>query len=259
MIGLGISNKRKPLGSFSPEWLAITERATDEGFAVPTNAVQKAANTFLVGLDAAGVLTKTTYLGMFRTGGSLTNFATINWVDPEGALATKNSGAVNANGLVGNGTAWNTNLVGVDVFNANGRCNFFFFEVTVVAGVPLGNPIWGLSTTRAFTRVFADNANMRPISAANQTINFSGLGEHGVNVLADGTIQQWNNEVAGTNRTQGTVTIPALETVNLFLDPPSTFGTARLGFMIMGNDELTAGEVTSLFSLYNAYKTAIGA
>lgn len=256
-LGLGISNNRPIGASLSPEWLAITQRATDEGFTLPSAKVQRAASAFLTGLEDEGIKSKTTYLGMFKLGASLTDFARINWVDPEGTLATKNSGAVNTNGLVGNGTAWATNLVGTDVFNVNGRRNFFFFEVTAAASVPLNNPIWGLSNTRAFTRVFADNANMRPLSQTNQAINFSGLGVHGVNILLTDTIQQWNNEVRGTDRAQGTVTLPAAETVSLFLDPPSSFGTARLGFMIMGNDFLTGDQVTALFSLYNAYETAI--
>jgi hypothetical protein len=244
--------------SYNAYLQAIIDRATTEGFTPPDAAVLTAANTFTQALVDAGVWAKTTYLAPFQTGGSLTDFSRINWKSPSGTLATKNSGAVNASGLVGNGTAWSTGIAGTAMFNANGRSSFFFADIAVNPAAAT-NPIWGLSVTRAFTRVFAGNENMRPLSQTNQTINFSGTGVHGVNIDAAGVIAQYNNGVRGTDRSQGTVTIPALETVSLFLDPPSTFGTARLGLFIAGNSVLTSDEITALFSAYNAYKLAVNA
>jgi hypothetical protein len=70
-----------PVPGVDPDYQAVLNFATSQGYTLPSAPVQDAQNTLMVALKSAGIFTKVDRLYIFASDGNA-DFAGINWVNP---------------------------------------------------------------------------------------------------------------------------------------------------------------------------------
>src|SRR6056297_1810555 len=77
--GIGIPFQRKVGGGFDPDYQAILDYATTEGYTLPSAGQQTLQNQLVVDLKTAGVWSKLDAFSVFATDGD-SDFALIDWI-----------------------------------------------------------------------------------------------------------------------------------------------------------------------------------
>ena len=126
MVGGGASN--------DSDYQAVLDKATTEGYSLPSASQQTLQNTLVTDLKSSGVWDKLDLFYMFATDGD-SDFATLNWKEPSSYQATKvnSPNFVSDSGFSGDGsTAYlDTNFVistDVSNYSQNNASTFTYFE-----------------------------------------------------------------------------------------------------------------------------------
>jgi hypothetical protein len=189
MIGLGSLMSQKilaapPVVNFDPDYQAILDFATTQGYSIPSIPQQALQNNLVLALKAAGVWSKLHVFRVYAIDGDI-DFATINWKNPNTFQAVRvNSPIFIANqGFQGNGTSASLDtpsyLLSVNQnFNSWGGGSWIYQRTTA------GDGIFGANQNAMFFRASAHttNFNNSRIQSANTGINFSVA----VNTLIEG-------------------------------------------------------------------------
>lgn len=90
------------LSSFDPDYQAVLDYATSQGYTLPSAAQQVLQNQLVLDLKAAGVWEKLGLLGIFATDGN-NSFALINWINASSMLAVNSPVFTTNSGFTGDG------------------------------------------------------------------------------------------------------------------------------------------------------------
>jgi hypothetical protein len=87
-LGLGIDNTISLSAAFTTEYQAILARGTALGYTLPSADTQIKQNQLVFNLKAAGTWDKLDVLYIYGNGAASSNFALINWKNPNVSLST---------------------------------------------------------------------------------------------------------------------------------------------------------------------------
>lgn len=251
--------------SYDSGYQAILDRAENQSFAHPSSSVKSAQNDLYVSLNDAGILAKLDILYIFandQSGG----FWKINWITPSSYQCTEDAGAVTKSleGIKGNGTSTYANT------NFNPSTN----GVQTTSGShSFGHQIYTIATVGS-----GYNFGYRDAAVSSQYLYSGGSSNfvyrnHGLS--AGGTYTGGVSDDDYIHVAQPTTTLyvngspvyspggsfGALANISLRLGqaqgPSGGYGNALFSHFYMGAD-LSASEISDIYTAFNTYKTAIG-
>jgi len=169
-VGSVVVEEDTPPG-FDPDYQAVLDFATAQGYTLPSAPVQTAQNTLMVALKSAGIFTKVDRLYIFATDGNA-DFAGINWANP---ATTTNALRVNSptfqtkQGFIGNGVSAyiNTqldNLATASKYVANsGHIAAYRYNL----GTQIGNTFGALTSGFAVEAIFTGQTAPANVNRSN--------------------------------------------------------------------------------------------
>lgn len=136
-IGLGLSiSRRKFRGGFDSSYQAVLNYATTQGYNLPSRENQKLQNDLIVGLKDEGIWNLIDHLQVYpndATSGS--DFATINWINPNGGHNAIRINSPNFSQYYGFSNADSTQYVNTNVNLATDSTNFTLSSNSISVGI----------------------------------------------------------------------------------------------------------------------------
>ena len=245
--------------STDSDYQAVLDKATTEGFSLPSASQQVLQNTLLTDLKSAGVWDKLDSLHVFATDGD-SDFATLNWKSPTTFQATKVSSPTFATnvGFNGNGTSSYVDL-GIDPTDSavtkytRNDASFGVYAWDDIETSAYNYPITQSTRIRIFQRTASTNNRINNASpTSTEDISSSGTGLIGLNrdsstqyrgLSSDGNVGTLINANSVVVNQTGNFVINKFST---------TFKVGRIGLAWVGGS-LTATEWGDYVTAVNTY------
>lgn len=245
--------------SFETEYQTLLDKGTASGFSLPSSAQQTAQNNLLKSLKTDGILTKLDAFYLFATNGD-SDFATLNWIDPDEFQATKvSSPTFTTNvGFNGNGTSSHVEL-GVDPTDSDvtkytrNDASFGVYSWDDIETSANNYPITQSTRIRIFQRTASTNNRINNASpTSTEDISSAGTGLIGLN-RASSTQYRGLSSDGNLGTLMNADSVVVNQTGNFVINKFSTtFKSGRIGLAWVGG-QLTSTEWSNYVTAVNTY------
>lgn len=240
-------------GGFDPDYQAVINYATLQGYTLPSASQQLLQNQLVVDLKAGGVWNKLDTLGVLATDGN-SDFALIDWIRLTQYTAI-NSPTFSANGgFTGNGTSsyidtnFNPATQGVN-YTLNNASRFYWVDNNVTGiceGILLATRNDSRLSTSGQQRINQGTSQMSFTTAFNK------VGLHAINRFSSADINIFINTTSNPNSSNSV----SIESQNqLILRGGNNYNASRFRFYGMGASLVSQN--TALYNALNNYLTNI--
>jgi hypothetical protein len=266
LYGQGILNSFSiPSGtSFDSDYQVILDKAVSLGYTLPSSNTQTLQNTLLTSLKTDGVWDKLDIFYVFAVDNNASEFATINWKNPNALLNTPTQSTlinapefVNNGGFQGNGTSsyidtnFNPATQGVQYTQNNASRYFFVHAISTTAGRFDGNSNTNRNTmVRGLTNAQRINAGTNTASIALDFVN--AVTTKAIHRTSATDITAFNG-LTGISATQTSATMDS--TNQLILKAGSQNGGHTCAAYAMGASLIS--ENTDFVNAFDTYKSSL--
>ena len=266
LYGQGILNSFSiPSGtSFDSDYQVILDKAVSLGYTLPSSNTQTLQNTLLTSLKTDGVWDKLDIFYVFAVDNNASEFATINWKNPNALLNTPTQSTlinapefVNNGGFQGNGTSsyidtnFNPATQGVQYTQNNASRYFFVHAISTTAGRFDGNSNTNRNTmVRGLTNAQRINAGTNTASIALDIVN--AVTTKAIHRTSATDITAFNG-LTGISATQTSATMDS--TNQLILKAGSQNGGHTCAAYAMGASLIS--ENTDFVNAFDTYKSSL--
>lgn len=229
-----------PASIYEPEYVAILDFATLNGFTLPSDGQKTLQNQLILDLKNAGIWSDLDLFYVFATDGDR-NYAKINWRDPfnwygieNGSMIfTTNVGfspsSLNVNNYIT--TSWNPSLNGT-AYTRDDACRFVWDYDNTISGSNVYDSANLVGGNNSFNG--ASGTNHRINQGANSlavSYDFAGVGLKIIQRTNSSSINLYNNSATPTNRT---ISSQILDNAEQRLFTRGTAGTSARKLSIYG-------------------------
>ncbi|MEE4662202.1 MAG: hypothetical protein V2J89_17160 [Halieaceae bacterium] len=252
-----------PESVFDPDYQAVLDYATTQGYTLPSAGQQTLQNQLVVDLKAAGVWPKLDSFAVFATDGN-TDFALIDWKRTVDGLATKKYTAISSpifttnQGFTGDGVATKIETNYNPVIDA---VNYSLNSASLMAWVNNYNVsdspfIFGggnltlsirLQSSSFFTRINSNNSPSPTPDFSDNTLKFKHITRQNASVI---DIFQ-NTTITPSTQTSSSIPTGGID----IFEAAGIFGVAQVS--VVGIGGALNSENTNYFNAVNNYMTSI--
>jgi hypothetical protein len=262
-FGLGLNKWRRVGGvSFDPDYQAVLDYATTQGYALPSASQQTAQNQLVLDLKAAGVWTQLDMLHVWRTGDtSVQDFKTIDWIRLNEATIVNAITFVNS-GVQGDGVNAYVDLN----YNPSTDATNYLLDDHCYGGFNDKNDADGVFISAlgaTYSEIFNDNANTRFIvfdsSTTSRTPSVSTNAQDGHLMNNRASSADYDFLIDNVAQSKTAVSSVANPNVNfrLFARNNGTFFGNGIASYDFAGSALTTGERAAMITALNTYFAAL--
>jgi hypothetical protein len=252
-------NLQANLNKLDPEYTAIVQYATAQGYTLPSLLVQTRQNRLITDLKAAGIWNRLDSFAVFATDGN-SNFALIDWKRLSQYTAINNPTFTPNQGFKGGGTSYiNTNytasLNAINYSQNNASIGVYVLEtaagyMSAIQTTPT-NVYAVLVPNRGFNLSRFNDAG----AGGTPTSNITSTGLISMNRVNSTTYNFFNNGVLHQQVTQTTTGVPNVPFLLLGGPIITEYYAAKISICYMGSD--LTNQQLEFTNILNTYITSI--